>query len=222
MQRSRRVPALDLAHPGRVFAAIAVVILILDQFAKAVARASLVPGGVIPLVPGFLQLVLVKNTGAAFGLFQGGRFVFVLTSLLVRVVVDLTDPDLDWNLAEEALVEAVLSPVPRGTLDPFSMIASVIGNKDDRFTLGSVYFDDGHDYVQVDTDGRAYASRRAMRDLTPLDVELSERDENTECLGCGKKAQSRDELRRLSACASRSYGFTVCGPIRAAACSRMA
>lgn len=133
----------------------------------------------------------------------------ILTSLQVRVVVDVTDDDLDWDLAEEAVVEAILSPVTRGSLDPFTMLAAMIANLDERFSLGSVYFDDGKDYVQVDGEGKAYASRRAMRAGTPLDVELSERDDVEDCLGCPKKSRSRDELRELSGCAF-CEGYRYC------------
>jgi signal peptidase II len=83
VQRSRRVPPLGLAHPGRVFAATASAFLIGDQIAKAVARSSLQLAEPVPFIPGFIRLVLVHNTGAAFGLFQGGRPVFVLTTLFV-------------------------------------------------------------------------------------------------------------------------------------------
>jgi signal peptidase II len=87
VQGSRRVPALGLAHPGRVFAATASTILIADQIAKAVARSSLQLGQPLPFIPGVIRLVMVHNTGAAFGLFPGGRPVFVLTSLLVLFAI---------------------------------------------------------------------------------------------------------------------------------------
>ncbi|MDR3687408.1 MAG: signal peptidase II [Coriobacteriia bacterium] len=67
--------------------AIASAILICDQVVKAVARSALQLGQPVPLIPGLVRLVMVHNTGAAFGLFQGGRPVFVLTSLLVLFVI---------------------------------------------------------------------------------------------------------------------------------------
>lgn len=86
MQGSRRDP-LGLAHPGWVFVATASAILICDQIAKAAARAHLQFAQPVAFVPGVVRLVLVHNTGAAFGLFQGGRPVFLLTSLLVLFAI---------------------------------------------------------------------------------------------------------------------------------------
>ena len=82
VQGSRR-DSLGLAHPGWVFILTASAIVICDQIAKFVARASLHATEPIVLLPGVLRLILVRNTGAAFGLFPGGRPVFVLTSALV-------------------------------------------------------------------------------------------------------------------------------------------
>ena len=48
VQGSRRDP-LDLRHPGRVFAAVASIILVVDQLSKAVVRANLVEGQTSPL-----------------------------------------------------------------------------------------------------------------------------------------------------------------------------
>ena len=71
VQGSRRDP-LDLAHPGRVFAAIALAILVVDQIAKAVVRASHGRrGSRCRSSRGVLNLTYVRNVGAAFGLFPG-------------------------------------------------------------------------------------------------------------------------------------------------------
>ncbi|MFH1035111.1 MAG: signal peptidase II [Pseudomonadota bacterium] len=57
----------------------------LDQLTKAVAVHYIVPLGRIAVIPGFFDLVLWKNTGAAFGLFSdlpGGRWILVALTLL--------------------------------------------------------------------------------------------------------------------------------------------
>jgi signal peptidase II len=79
--------ALDLRRPGRVFVATALIVLMVDQLAKAVVRATLTPQQPIPLVPHVFELIYVRNLGAAFGLFPGGRPVFITTSLLVLFVI---------------------------------------------------------------------------------------------------------------------------------------
>lgn len=86
MQRSRRV-SLDLRHPGRVFTAIACVILVADQVAKYFARQNLLEGMSIRLIPGLINLTFVHNMGAAFGLLPGRQPVFIATSTLVLFAV---------------------------------------------------------------------------------------------------------------------------------------
>jgi signal peptidase II len=62
--------------------------LVVDQITKAVVRATMHDGdsfgGFIPYV---INLTLVRNSGAAFGLFPGQRPVFLLTSALVLFVI---------------------------------------------------------------------------------------------------------------------------------------
>jgi signal peptidase II len=124
VQGSRRVP-LDLAHPGWVFIITAAAIVICDQIAKAVARASLNPTQPIVLLPGALRLILVHNAGAAFGLFPGGRPVFVFTSLLVLATIGIY-----WYRArpKEWPVVVALAMIAGGSL----------GNLIDRALVGQV------------------------------------------------------------------------------------
>ena len=44
-------------------------------------------GETLSFLPGLVRLVYVRNVGAAFGLFPGGRPLFVLTSLVVLVFI---------------------------------------------------------------------------------------------------------------------------------------
>lgn len=55
----------------------AVAVVALDQLVKAWARAALAPGQPVAFIPGVMELSLVYNTGAAFSLGEGGRWVFV-------------------------------------------------------------------------------------------------------------------------------------------------
>lgn len=57
----------------------------LDQLTKALAVHYIGPAGRIPVIPGFFDLVLWKNTGAAFGVFSGlpgGRWLLVATTII--------------------------------------------------------------------------------------------------------------------------------------------
>lgn len=52
------------------------VILALDQLTKAIVRATLPLHASVPIVPGFMDLTHVRNTGAAFGLLSTADFPF--------------------------------------------------------------------------------------------------------------------------------------------------
>ncbi|MGN6090571.1 MAG: signal peptidase II [Actinomycetales bacterium] len=67
--------------------AVAAVVVVADQVAKAVAVSHLDDGSVVSLVGGHLVLRLVRNPGAAFGLAAGATIVFSLVALVVIVAV---------------------------------------------------------------------------------------------------------------------------------------
>lgn len=135
--------------------------------------------------------------------------ITLLTSLNVHVLINLATSDLDWALAEEAMVDSLLALVSRAPLDPFMMLSSIYSEPGSRFTLGSIYYDDGRDYVHVDERGRMYATGRDMRASNALDVELAEMGEGRECLGCAEARQHREHLMRVSACAF-CPGYSLC------------
>ncbi|MBM6774770.1 signal peptidase II [Olsenella profusa] len=72
-------PAARLA----LFCLAAVLVVLLDQLTKAAARAALVPGEPVTLVPGVMDLTLVYNTGAAFSLGEGAGPVFVAIAAVI-------------------------------------------------------------------------------------------------------------------------------------------
>ena len=68
----------------RVMATIGVVILVLDQLTKALVRTQIALNDSIEIVPGFLNLVHVRNTGAAFGFLNSvdlGYKQFLMTGI---------------------------------------------------------------------------------------------------------------------------------------------
>lgn len=72
----------------RVGLLIAAIVLGIDQLSKWYASTLLIQGG-IPIIPGFFDLVLVHNPGAAFGLFAGFSPMW-RTLFLVSVAVFAT------------------------------------------------------------------------------------------------------------------------------------
>ncbi|MBR2675130.1 MAG: signal peptidase II [Mogibacterium sp.] len=59
-------------------------IIAADQLSKYFVRMHMQPGDRIPLIGGWMSFLYVQNTGTAFSMFAGNRFVTViLTSLLI-------------------------------------------------------------------------------------------------------------------------------------------
>ncbi|MBM3317636.1 MAG: signal peptidase II [Candidatus Eisenbacteria bacterium] len=71
----------------RRFLASAAAVLLADQASKAIARSLLDDGAIVPLLGEWLRLRLVHNPGAAFGLFHGGRWLFVVISLASMAMI---------------------------------------------------------------------------------------------------------------------------------------
>lgn len=68
-----------------LFAVVAVLVVAFDQVVKAWARAALVPGEPVTLIPGVMDLSLVYNTGAAFSLGEGAGWLFVGIAVAITV-----------------------------------------------------------------------------------------------------------------------------------------
>jgi len=59
----------------------------LDQLSKALVVDSMVEGEVQPIVPGFFELVFVRNPGASFGLAGGMTWIFSILASAVVVAI---------------------------------------------------------------------------------------------------------------------------------------
>src|SRR5688572_30985387 len=88
----RRSPAGD-GEPVTVLAArkpeifVALSVVILDQITKAMVRPSLALHQSVELIPGFLDLTRVHNTGAAFGVLNATDFP--LKTLVLSLVAKI-------------------------------------------------------------------------------------------------------------------------------------
>jgi signal peptidase II len=74
------------ARAWRRAGALCVLVVIVDQVAKAVVEANMVPGQHVD-VPGPVDLTLAHNRGVAFGLASGGGAALVAVSLAALVFV---------------------------------------------------------------------------------------------------------------------------------------
>lgn len=118
-----------------VTAAIAVVVVALDQATKYLVRADLSPVGTsVPVIGRLLRLTYTRNEGAAFGMLPGGRVAFMVVSFTVVTVIAgyvlRRRPERPWMIVALGLV-----------------LGGAIGNLIDRAYFGWVT-----DFIQVPFD----------------------------------------------------------------------
>ena len=70
-----------------LLAVIVVILVFLDQWVKQWARDNLMTAGSIPIINGLIGFRWATNAGAAFGIFQGGRWFFVVLTIIVIAVL---------------------------------------------------------------------------------------------------------------------------------------
>ena len=114
-----------------ILAASVVLFVILDQIVKQWARDYLRPpegAGAFPVIDGLIGFRWATNTGAAFGIFEGGRWFFVVLTVVVIAVI--------------LVFEFKMLPYTRQNMwvrIPMTLIlAGAIGNFLDRLLFGYV------------------------------------------------------------------------------------
>ena len=101
-------------------------VVALDQFTKYLTVANIPLYTHVPVIPGIVRLTYVQNTGAAFSLFRGMQWLFVLVFLVLTVLL---------------LWEYYRKPLPFTRLERFCLAAVYgggLGNMLDRVRLGYV------------------------------------------------------------------------------------
>lgn len=89
-------------------------IVVLDQFTKVWVRTSFVCGGEPnPVIPGFFNLVYVRNPGAAWGMLGGQQVILILLSIVVLVMLSIfhrrfLNPTLDHRIALGLMIGGIL------------------------------------------------------------------------------------------------------------------
>ena len=59
------------------------ILIALDQFSKHILAFHLQKQGDLPLLPGVLEFHYLENTGAAFGIFQGRKWLFLILTVII-------------------------------------------------------------------------------------------------------------------------------------------
>ena len=62
---------------------IILLLIALDQLSKLMVLRHLTGGGEVEIIPGFFRLLYVENRGAAFGILQEGRPLFIVITIAV-------------------------------------------------------------------------------------------------------------------------------------------
>jgi len=109
---------------------VAATVVVLDQITKALIRPVLALHESREIVPGFLDLTRVHNTGAAFGMLNGVDFPFktVVLSLVAAVALG----GVAWYAATVPLTDRL------ARLGIAGVLGGAIGNLIDRATSGYV------------------------------------------------------------------------------------
>ena len=108
-----------------IFFVIAALLVVLDQATKFYIRATMAVGATKVLIPNWLGLNYVQNTGAAFSSFDQYTMILAIVSLVVSILLILAIA-FKW----------VRHPFGRFTL--MLILAGAVGNLIDRALLGYV------------------------------------------------------------------------------------
>lgn len=107
---------------------VAGIIVILDQISKAIVRANIPFGGRwMPLdwLAPYFRFVHWENTGAAFGMFQDGGFIFAILAVIVAVFIVIYYPQIP---EDEPLMRIAMA----------MQLGGAVGNLIDRLVFGPV------------------------------------------------------------------------------------
>lgn len=97
-------------------------VVALDQVTKYLVRIHFYPGEVLPIVPGVFNLALVRNPGAAWGMFGGFNGWLALLSIVVLALIVI--------FRRSFLTDVAIHRVAFGF-----MIGGIVGNLIDRLRL---------------------------------------------------------------------------------------
>lgn len=88
---AEELPDTSTARNGFIWLALTLIIIVLDQWSKWLVTGHLERGDVIELIPGFFNLVLTYNPGAAFSFLSdaGGwqRWFFTVVTLVISTAL---------------------------------------------------------------------------------------------------------------------------------------
>lgn len=103
------------------------VLVVIDQLSKylVVINRNTLHSNPIELLPGFFNLVYVRNTGAAWGMFHGNNLILLIIAVAALILFSI-------------FFKAITENYPERVVGFFMVISGIIGNSIDRIVRGSV------------------------------------------------------------------------------------
>ena len=108
-----------------VLAIFAALIVAADQLTKYLTVANIPLGGEVPVIPWLFQLTYIKNTGMAFSLLEGGRWFFLVVTIIALALI-------------VAAIAKKWVNHPTGIWALAAIAGGAVGNLIDRMRLGYV------------------------------------------------------------------------------------
>lgn len=114
---------ITLDKPSRRIFALALVVLVLDQFTKWIVLNTIVEGDEHVVIPGFFNLAHRANTGAAWSMFTGNNTLLALVALVALVILYVSRRQFN--------VHRILGQIAFGLI-----FGGIVGNLTDRLLPG--------------------------------------------------------------------------------------
>jgi signal peptidase II len=102
-----------------------VIVLVVDQITKYLISIKVAEGSTIEVIPRFLYFMNIKNTGAAFGMFQSYTKILTIVSLVAIFLIIILKVMLN--------LEYVFYNISLGFI-----LGGALGNLVDRYFIGEV------------------------------------------------------------------------------------
>ena len=102
-----------------------IIFVFIDQLSKGLINIGMNLNQSIEIIPNFLNLTYVYNTGAAFSIFEGAKWFFIITAIIVlNIIYIFFIKDKELKNSETVIYSLLIS--------------GIIGNLIDRVVFGYV------------------------------------------------------------------------------------
>ena len=101
------------------------IVVILDQLSKILISSKVALNSSFPIVKDFWYITNVHNTGAAFSILEGSKFLFISVGIIVIILISLYYKNIEVKVDYDVMVTSAL-------------IGGIIGNMIDRIVHGYV------------------------------------------------------------------------------------